>query len=151
MTEQRWVAVVNAELMLALVDIALNDERIAERFWAKVNRDVAGADDCWIWTGALSSEGYGNFSVRIDGRERTVRAHRMAWFLTYPKPLEFGQYLDHYLAPAGLCRGRYCVNPAHLEPVTKEVNDARATGATSAYRQRAVRSLHLEERSLGVF
>lgn len=47
------------------------DSRVAERFWAKV--DIG--PDCWLWTGAQTRGGYGNF---WDG-ERWQRAHRMAW------------------------------------------------------------------------
>jgi len=145
MTEPRWVAIVNPELMLALCDIGMNDEKVAHRFWAKVDKRTTDDDECWIWTAALSSEGYGNFSVRIDGKERTVRAHRMAWFLTYPQPLDADMYLDH-LFP--ICAGRYCVNPMHLDPIPKRLNDERATGTTSASTQRAKRSEHLERRDL---
>lgn len=143
MTEQRWVATVNPELMLALVDLALNDEAIAHRFWSKVDRS-AGDDGCWIWTAALSSEGYGAFKVIIDGRHHTVRAHRMAWFLVHLTPLEADHYLDHL---ADRCRGRWCVNPSHLEPVTKAENDRRATGAGRAI-QRTTRDAEMLARGL---
>lgn len=140
---ERWVAVVNPELMLALVDVALNDEKVAARFWAKVDKQTTDDDECWIWTAALSSEGYGNFSVRIDGAERTVRAHRMAWFLTTLRALPDDYYLDHVYP---VCKGRYCVNPLHLEAVMKVENDLRRTGTTAAATQREARRLHLEAR-----
>ena len=142
----RWTTVVNVELMEALCG-AVTDEGLQDRFWAKVDkRTIDYEDDCWIWTAALSSEGYGNFSVQLapgDAGRRVVRAHRVAWFITYPRPLEAHHYLDH-LFP--VCRGRYCVNPMHLEPVDKEENDRRATGTTSANTQRFRRSEHLLER-----
>lgn len=143
MSEQRWIAIVNPELTLALVDLALNDEALAARFWSKVDKRTTDTDGCWIWTAALSSEGYGGFKVIIDGRHHVVRAHRLAWFLTHLEALAEWHYLDHL---ADRCRGRYCVNPAHLEPVDKAENDRRATGGTSASLQRAARSAHLLER-----
>lgn len=148
MGQPRWTAVVNVELMERLVGV-VGDPLLQERFWAKVDkRTIDYEDDCWIWRGALSSEGYGNFSLNLaPGREnrRVVRAHRVAWFITHPQPLTWQEYLDH-LFP--VCRGRYCVNPMHLEPVDKAENDRRATGTTSAVHQRARRSEHLLERDL---
>lgn len=144
MSAPRWTSIVDVALMEALCAI-LPHPRITERFFAKVDqRTIPYEDECWIWLGALSSEGYGNFSIRIDGRERTVRAHRVAWFIHTPRPLDRYHYLDH-LVP--VCRGRYCVNPLHLEPVDKAENDRRATGTTSAATQRTRRSEHLLERN----
>lgn len=139
MAEQRSVAVVDRELMLALVACSF-DEGPTNRFWAKVDQRTHENDGCWIWTGALSDEGYGNFSIVLDGRERTVRAHRVAWFFWHQAAMDEDHYLDHFLAtPTGNCAGRFCVNPAHLEPVPKHVNDARRTGYTSKIGQRTAR------------
>ena len=39
--------------------------RVEERFWAKVNK----SDECWVWTAATNSKGYGSFAGRrIIGR-----------------------------------------------------------------------------------
>lgn len=74
---------------------------IANRF----RRFVAagGDDECWLWMGATSPKGYGQFHAR----GKTEQAHRVAW------RLEFGEI------PAGIqvlhrCDVRCCVNPAHL-------------------------------------
>lgn len=71
---------------------------------------------CWLWTGALSSNGYGSF---YNG-ERMVSAHSFA-FKCHVGPVPDGLELDH------LCRTRCCVNPAHLEPVTRRENTKRGT------------------------
>ena len=76
------------------------------RFWSKV--DATG--DCWIWTGALAS-GYGRFY--LNGQLRP--AHRVA-YETLVGSIPRGLDLDH------LCRVRSCVNPDHLEPVTRAEN-----------------------------
>ena len=47
---------------------------VADRFWSKVDR--LGEDDCWPWTKATMSNGYGVFQL---GRGLgTVLAHRLA-------------------------------------------------------------------------
>jgi hypothetical protein len=79
-----------------------------QRFW----RYVEKTDTCWLWTGGLKNNGYGNF---FDGK-RTVVAHRWLWSSINGEPK--GE-IDH------LCRVRNCVNPAHLEDVTRQVNVLR--------------------------
>ncbi|MEU8186009.1 HNH endonuclease signature motif containing protein [Micromonospora carbonacea] len=67
---------------------------------------------CWIWTGSKNHAGYGSFSI---GRARRVGAHRWA-YENLVGAVPAGLDLDH------LCRVRACVNPAHLEPVTRREN-----------------------------
>lgn len=95
---------------------ALLAPAVAERFWAKVERD----DDCWIWTGALVGAGYGHFNQ--GGEKRMMLAHRWAYEETRG-PIPEGLVLDH------LCMTKACVNPAHLEPVTQAVNIERNPNA----------------------
>ena len=66
---------------------------------------------CWIWEGALNPGGYG--SVAFNGK--TTGAHRVSYILEYGDIPE-GLDLDH------LCRVRCCVNPRHLEPVSRSEN-----------------------------
>ena len=86
-----------------------------DRFYAKV---VAGPNGCHIWTASLGSGGYGQFRSVEGGRIRTRRAHRWAYEL-HRGPVPEGLDLDH------LCRVRRCVNPWHLEAVTRGENVRR--------------------------
>lgn len=78
-----------------------------ERFIAKVEP----TEDCWNWTGAVQTGGYGFFQGKL--------AHRLAyeWMVG---PIPPGLTIDH------LCYNRLCINPAHLEPVTSAENIRRA-------------------------
>ena len=86
----------------------------AQRFWAKVDKIPGG---CWVWAGAISSCGYGNFLH--DGK--TWRAHRWS-YAAIVGSVPDGLVLDH------LCRNRACVNPDHLEPVVQRENVMRGIG-----------------------
>lgn len=87
---------------------------LMERVWSKIERDANG---CWLWTGAIKSNGYGNFSQKKP-KKRTYNAHRFVYELLV-EPIPAGLCLDH------LCRVRRCVNPAHLEIVTYSTNIRR--------------------------
>lgn len=71
------------------------------RFWSKVA--IRGAEDCWLWTGALFSDGYGVFGMK--GRAR--RTHRVAWEFSYG-PIPAGMLVCHH------CDTPACCNPLHL-------------------------------------
>ena len=87
---------------------------VEERFWEKVDRS-GGPDACWPWTGAKRPGGYGHFRFQTGV---SLGAHRVAYLLTLG-PVDAELELDH------LCANPPCVNPAHLEPVTKAENQRR--------------------------
>jgi hypothetical protein len=72
---------------------------------------VTGAG-CWRWLGAMWPNGYGKTSVAIHG---TQIAHRV-FYIEHNGPVPDGLDLDHR------CRNRWCVNPKHLEPVSRAEN-----------------------------
>ena len=92
-----------------------NLPKILSRFWSKVNK----VNNCWEWTGCTRL-GYGRFKIK----GKLVTAHRFSYELNYgfiPKDCE----IDN------LCRNKKCVNPDHLEAVTKKVNILRGIGPTA--------------------
>lgn len=105
---------------------------LRSRFWSKV--DASG--DCWLWTASLIPAGYGQFYMKTpDGRDTMARAHRVSWeFLVGEIP--DGLTLDH------LCRVRHCVNPDHLDPVTRGENLLRSHATITRQNQEKTHCPH---------
>ena len=91
---------------------------LPSRFWSKVSVHESG---CWVWSAAKNALGYGRF--RLSQPRRMVLPHVHA-FVVFCGEVPPGKELDH------LCRNPSCVNPAHLEPVTHQVNMQRSAPAT---------------------
>ena len=69
---------------------------------------------CLLWIGSLHRAGYGV----VSNGSKVVLAHRF-YYCIFKGEIPDGLELDH------LCRVRCCVNPDHLEPVTRRVNCSR--------------------------
>ncbi len=98
----------------------MTGNEIAARFLERLDKtDPSG---CWFGYRKPRADGY--TPMLIDGR--WTYAHRLAYELLVG-PVTDGLELDH------LCRDPRCVNPAHLEPVTRRENLVR--GETIVARQ----------------
>lgn len=77
---------------------------------------VAVQDDngCWIWPGVPGLNGYARLSIG----DQLQYAHRVS-YEHYVGPIPDELTIDH------LCRVRMCINPEHLEPVTRAENARR--------------------------
>jgi hypothetical protein len=99
---------------------------LEERFRARV--DKGDGDGCWLWTGYVLPNGYGQFH---DADGRTTYAHRFAYQLFVGSiPERLG--LDHECHNRDLtcwsgsaCLHRRCVRPDHLIPRTQKENVRR--------------------------
>lgn len=78
-----------------------------EFFWARVQK----SEECWLWTGAKASLGYGQ--IKFQGK--TGYAYRYSYEL-HVGEIPTGYVIDH------LCHVPACVRPEHLRAVTHKSN-----------------------------
>lgn len=83
---------------------------LVQRFEEKIDK----SGDCWLWTSAIGSRGYGIFWV--GGKERSKFAHRLAWEMANGAEIPDGLVVMH------ACDNPRCVNPAHLSVGTTQDN-----------------------------
>jgi hypothetical protein len=92
--------------------------------------------DCWHWTSYVRPDGYGVLTVTTDGRYVPRYAHRLMHEAVIG-PIPDGYEVDHrchdpkVCTPGKSCLHRRCINPAHLEAVTQQVNTGRSGGVTA--------------------
>ena len=97
---------------------------LKQRFWLKVDC----SDECWVWTGAVSSHGYGRIKNDPGMLPPVLQANRLAWELTQgPIPQD--------LKVCHTCDNPPCVRPSHLFLGTHSDNmlDAVAKGRHRRY------------------
>lgn len=88
--------------------------RTKTKFFQRLRECRRGPEECWLYPGKLDPAGYGRTCIN----NRKLQAHCLSYEHFVGKVPE-GLELDH------LCRNRACINPAHLEPVTAQVNVRR--------------------------
>lgn len=105
------------------------------------------ADGCWIFTGCVTSRGYG--CVGAGAKGKSVLTHRLA-VIADGREIPDGMTVDHLCHDSATCHldtrcpHRRCVNPDHLDVVTQGENTARrweagvcSQGHPLTYRTRA--------------
>lgn len=111
-------------------------------------RFVVAESGCFEWRGTKTAEGYGAVYYMEGGRQFGRLAHRIMYEAEIG-PIPPGLTIDH------LCRNRGCVNPQHMEPVTRGENvrrgqQAKLTHAIAAAIREDVRPHIVVARELGV-
>lgn len=130
--------------MITANDRIVVDHKFLTRFFEKVHissEHIFNGTPCWMWTAALSADGYG----LIKFRWKSCYAHRIS-FGIFDHEIDFDRTTDH------LCRTRACVNPVHLEDVTREENLFRgilAAPKTHCKRGHALTTFNVFNRSDG--
>jgi hypothetical protein len=112
-----------------------------ERFRQKY---VVADSGCWLWTGATTGSGhrlvYGRF---YDSEQRRVGMATHWSYIRSGRNIGKGLELDH------LCRNTLCVNPDHLEAVTRRENVVRGTSpnAINARKTHCIRGHELTQQN----
>lgn len=77
-------------------------------------------DECWLYAGYISRDGYGTISIW----HKNYGAHKVMYEQVHGE-LPESLVIDH------LCRVRRCVNPEHMEAVTIKENVLRGEGISA--------------------
>ena len=104
-------SVIRRRPLSPIIPLASSLERMFENCIPEPN------SGCWLWMGYVSATGYGRVPS-LENSDRSRQAHRVAYELVHG-PIPPGLEPDH------LCRVRCCINPDHIEPVTRQLNTLR--------------------------
>lgn len=88
------------------------------RLWSSIA--VGLPTECWEWNGSFGSPRKDGYAT-TKWRGKTTTLHRLLWEVVHGDIELSNMHVDH------LCRNRRCLNPRHLELVTREENIRRGT------------------------
>ena len=91
----------------------------------RVLRRTSFTETCWLWTGTTDADGYG----RLGGHMAKDRMVHRVLYEALEGPIPAGLTIDH------LCFVTTCVNPDHLEPVSRAENARRMQARRHELRQ----------------
>jgi hypothetical protein len=74
----------------------------------RVKKGYTPSDSCWLWTGALNAGGYGIISGFVEGKKKSLLAHRIVLEKKLGRPILKGFGALHN------CNNPPCGNPGHL-------------------------------------
>jgi hypothetical protein len=94
-----------------IAHVVLSDQALA-RFHAQLPK--GDPESCWEWK-RLGTNGYGIFGLNVNGKYKSIAAHRLSWSVANG-PIPDGMYVLHS------CDNPPCCNPAHLRIGTQRDN-----------------------------
>lgn len=102
-----WAGLKGPQLRQKLFEKMANSEEDRERFWSRVRKGKP--DECWLWESCVDKDGYGLCSciLKTGIRKRTLKAHRVSYYLEY-------RTIPEGLCVCHKCDTPRCVNPFHL-------------------------------------
>ena len=77
-----------------------------DRFWNNVT--TGNADECWPWKLSTRLDGCGQVSLRIDGKDWMLKAHKVAW------EIHNNTRLEPHIRAEHSCGNSECCNPHHV-------------------------------------
>ncbi len=85
----------------------------------KIEKRIDKSGECWVWIGYIhKKDGYGRY--RLPNMKWDKTAHRVVYELYNDIEIDSDMTIDH------LCLNKKCVNPKHLEVVSRSENSRRA-------------------------
>ena len=95
-----------------------------DRFWNNVK--VGDPSECWPWKLSIRKEdGCGQVSLRIDGKDWMLKAHKVAW------EIHNNVKLPPFIRAEHSCNNSECCNPHHIAvemPTSAHPNTTTASG-----------------------
>lgn len=93
-----------------------------ELFFSKIIK----TSGCWLWNGNVDRTGYGYFSLKINNKRTSKKAHRIAYALHTQQYNLLTEPYSPKVVIAHRCNNKLCCNPDHLEMTSAKQNSLDA-------------------------